>query len=294
MSDFTLPRITEKKYLAISTTPFTADGTVDGIVTIVNTYCFKVGQCVLLKQGSTHFVVKIKRVISSTQFIVIDKDKSVTTHDKLDISSFLAGTTVELQEVKRPVIDLLEIQRQVYEEEPTIALRSHLVDWLGNSYDPTNPMPVQLSDGSINIGTVNAELEVQLSHQPNVPNAGDVPDSVQIGDGTDILSINPDGSINTKVSGTAALPKTVRIPVALANTETSYTFTTNTKRFKFRVEDSASKAQVAYVATQSSTDFWTVNRGSIYEEKALDLTAGVTIYFQVNKANQVVQIMYWE
>jgi hypothetical protein len=44
---------------------------------------------------------------------------------------------------------------------------------------------------------VNGELEVQLSHQDNVPNLGDVADSVRVGDGTNVLKVNPDGSINT-------------------------------------------------------------------------------------------------
>lgn len=186
MSDFTQPRITERMYLTIPPTALTADGTVEGVISIANTYCFKVGQCVLFKQGATFLKAKIKQILSETQFIVIDMSESVTTNKKLDMSGFLAGSTVELmgnaKERKRPVIDLLEIQRAVYEEEPTVALRSHLVDWLGRSYDTTNPMPVQLSDGSINIGTVNAELEVQLSHKDNFPDAGDVRDAVNVVD----------------------------------------------------------------------------------------------------------------
>lgn len=200
MSDFTQPRITEKKYTVIPPTALTANGTTDGLITIVSTYCFKVGQCVLFKQGATFFKAKIQRVISETQFIVIDENQSIVTTKKLDMSAFLIGATVELMEVKRPVIDILEIQRQVYEEEPTVALRTHQVDWLGRSYDASNPMPVQLSNGNIDIGTVNAELEVQLTHIDNYPDAGDVADSVRIGDGTETLEINPDGSINVVFS----------------------------------------------------------------------------------------------
>jgi len=200
MSDFTTPRITEKRYLIIPPTALTANGTIKGLIEIENTYSFKVGQCVLFKQGATHFKAKIQRVVSETQFIVIDAEKSIITNDKLDMSAFLIGSTVELKETKRPVIDLLEIQRQVFEEEPTIALRSHLVDWLGRSYDTSNPIPVQLSDGSIDIGTVNAEIEVQLTHLDNSPDAGDIHDSIRVGDGEEIIEVNPDGSINVVIS----------------------------------------------------------------------------------------------
>lgn len=294
MSDFTLPRITEKRYLNIPKTALDADGTVDGVISVVNTYCFKAGQCVLFIQGGTHFIAKIKRVISDTEFIVIDKDKPVTTHDKLDMSTWLAGSTVELKEVKRPVIDLLEIQRQVYEEEPTIALRNHLVDWLGRSYDTSNPMPVQLSDGNIDIGTVNAELEVQLSHQDDTPDDGDIADSVQIGDGEDILEINPDGSINVEASiNPVADPFIVNIPVPVKNTEQSYTFSDDTKKYKFKVRDGGAKTKMAYVSGESGTNYWTISRGFIHEEVDLKIT-GKTIYFQLSKANQVVEITYWE
>lgn len=180
MSEFTSPRITEKRFLAIPPIALTANGTVNGLISISNTYRFKVGQCVLFK-GPTYLKAKIQKIISKTQFIVINSSESITTKNKLDMSTFLIGHTVELQETKRPVIDLLEIQRQVYEEEPTVALRTHQVDWLGRSYDASNPMPVQLSDGSIDIGTVNAELAVQLSHLNDSPNVGDVADSVRIG-----------------------------------------------------------------------------------------------------------------
>ena len=73
-------------------------------------------------------------------------------------------------------------------------------DESGNAFTLANPLPVELSDGSISIGTVNAEVEVQLSHQDNVPDAGDVADSVRIGDGTNELAVNADGSINVKQS----------------------------------------------------------------------------------------------
>jgi hypothetical protein len=199
MTNFNVPHITEKRYFSQQPQLLTADGNADGLITIASTYRIKVGQLLVFKSNiATTKVVKVQRVVSQTQFIVIDPKDTITTKNKLDMSMFLIAdtATVEYSEDRRPVIDLLEIQRQVYEEEPTVALRSHLVDWLGRSYDKSNPVPVELSDGSISIGTVNAELEVQLSHQDNVPDVGDVHDSVRIGNGAYELEINSDGSIN--------------------------------------------------------------------------------------------------
>lgn len=61
--------------------------------------------------------------------------------------------------------------------------RVSLVDASGGEINGTNPLKVQLTDGSVNIGTVNAELEVQLSHASNNPDAGDIGDRVNTIDG---------------------------------------------------------------------------------------------------------------
>jgi len=306
MANFKDTRVSEKRFYAIPAQALTTDGTTDGTLTIENTYCWKVGQIVnVVSATSTPRRLKIKAVLSETTFKVGPIDKPIYKFS--DVSDLLFADTamVELTDEasfnggsaanRRPVIDLNEIQRQIYEEEPTVAMRTHSVDWLGRSYGKENPLPVQLSDGDINIGTVNAELEVQLSHQDNVPDAGDIADSVQIGDGSEILLINPDGSINVEAKIiNVKTPKTIKINTTTVNTEQSYIFTAATKRFQFRVQDNAAKAIIAYGAGETITNGWDISRGTIYEEKDLDLSTGVTIYFQVNKANQVIQIVYWE
>lgn len=93
---------------------------------------------------------------------------------------------------------------QAEHEDAADARRVTLVGATGILNSPDNPVYVQLSDGSVNIGTVNAELEVQLSHMDNVPDSGDVADSVRIGDGVDELGIESDGSINVNIQDTPA------------------------------------------------------------------------------------------
>lgn len=193
---------TERRYLAISPQSFTADGTTLGVVTIASlkidqSRMFKVKQVVtLMGTGLTNIDLEVKKVLSDTQLVVGPLNTRIDS--VYDVSAFTVavGATIEAREQKRPIIPEQEITTIIYDEEPTLAHRNVLVDWLGNYYSSNNPLPVQLSDGSIDIGTVNAELEVQLSHKDNYPDAGDVADSVRIGDGTDVLEINNDGSIN--------------------------------------------------------------------------------------------------
>lgn len=297
MADFTLPRITEKRYFKIIPQPFTADATNQGLITIASTYSFKVGQLVIVKSTTQpDLKVKVQTVISETQFIVIEINEAVTTKKKLDMSAYLLAdtATVEFLEDKRPVIDLHEIQRQVYEEEPTVALRTHSVDWLGRPYDKTNPLQVQLSDGSINIGTVNAELEVQLSHKDNVPNPGDVADSVQIGDGKDILAINDDGSINVVTGGYTDTPTIANVIITLAATEYSYTFPTGTKQFTIKDREGNAKTNIAYTSGNSGILFETIGMGVKHEVNSLSTLVGFTVYFQSSKANRILEIVSWK
>lgn len=183
----------EKRFTAVPPQPFTADGTSGGLVTVPDTRLFKVKQKVFVRSNTvpSRDNLEIKRILNSTQMLVGPEKQPI--HIYSDLSDLLVADSAVIgsNEQVRPSIPVEEITRAVYEEEPSVAIRSMLVDKEGNDYRADNPLPVRLSDGSISIGTVNAELEVQLSHRDNVPNLGDVHDSVRLGDGTNEATITP-------------------------------------------------------------------------------------------------------
>jgi len=181
----------ERFYKRISPVNFTADGQANGIVTIDDTFCFKVKMKVVLEaDGKDPLRLEVKRVLSKTQMILGPIDQPI--HTRKDISEYVLGInpTVEAPEQERPKIPPSDYERATYEEEPTVAKRVIPVNKYGEPNSPENPLYAQLSDGSIEIGTVNAELEVQLSHKDNDPDAGDIHDSVRIGDGEETASIS--------------------------------------------------------------------------------------------------------
>tara|TARA_R100000951_G_scaffold19275_1_gene16089 strand:- start:4943 stop:5884 length:942 start_codon:yes stop_codon:yes gene_type:complete len=191
----------ERTYDPIGPVAFTADGQDNGIITIDDTFCFKVKMDVVLKaDGMEAQRFEIKRVLSKTQMILGAENKSL--HSRSNLTAYVMGInpTVEASEQDRPNIPPADYERASFEEEPTLAKRVFNVDKYGKAYTVGNPFPVRLSDGSVHIGTVNAELEVQLSHKADTPDAGDIPDSVQVGDGVEIIQVNPDGSINVVIS----------------------------------------------------------------------------------------------
>lgn len=199
----------EKRWLAVSARPFTSNGTSEGVIQVASTRGFKVGQEVILRSNTqTTTKLKVKRVVSKIELWVGPGTQGIKVIE--DISNFLVAdsATIEAQEQPRPNIEVRDMDRATFEEEPTVARRVFLVDELGNEYTTSNPLPTQLSDGSINIETLNANLEVQLSAKDNDPNAGDVHDSVRIGDGVDELAINPDGSINAVIQSNVTVGST--------------------------------------------------------------------------------------
>ena len=147
MSDFTNPRISERKFYRIDPILLAVNGTTNGLVTVSSTYCFKVGQKVTLRSDVFQpRNYKVKAITSETELLIGTADTSISIYS--DISDFIVAdnAVIVVPEQKRPSIDPLDIQGMVFEEEPTVALRTHSVDWLGRSYDIANPLPARLND----------------------------------------------------------------------------------------------------------------------------------------------------
>lgn len=149
MADFTTPLMSEKRFYTLPDSLFTADGTDKGLVTVESTFPYKVGMMISLSsstKGPTLF--KIKRIISETQMYVGDKGTNIVTYSDVSTFTVAEGATVSFSEQERPVINLNEIQRQVYAEEPTIALRTFPVDALGRGFTVDNPFPIEEATNS--------------------------------------------------------------------------------------------------------------------------------------------------
>ncbi len=287
-------QITEKRLLAVPPQAFTVDGNANGVITIAESAFFRVGQDVIIESSNpavSTLYLRIKRVINNTEIHLGDKDRGIG--DRTDVSAFLVaeGATIKAIEQKRPPIPEQEIERLTYEEEPVIARRVILVDKYGSKYEMDNPLPVQLSDGSIEIGTVNAELEVQLSHRDNWPDTGDVHDSVRIGDGTDQLEINPDGSINVNVGGKKT-PTIFSVSAPTANTQYQIDIPQATKKYRFRARKN-SRIQYSFVTGTTNSNYITVKPGNIEVEENLILDSNLTIYFQTPKSGQEIEVLLW-
>lgn len=196
----------EKRLAELQSRNITADGTSDGQLLIDDAFLLKVKQVVYLRSNTLPPIkLEVKRVTDPVTLFVGPVGGSIDA--RTDVSAYLMGDQARIfstdrKDLGRPSIDTDDFLRAVYDEEPTMALRTVLVD-RGGRYigsDPDSPFYVQLTDGSVNIGTVNAQLETFLSHKDNDPHAGDVHSSMRIGDGVDELQVNPDGSLNVNIT----------------------------------------------------------------------------------------------
>lgn len=187
----------EKRWNAVPATAFTSNGTIDGIVTVSSTKDFYVKQNVFLRNNLSNAPaqLQIKSVISDTQLIVGLSTTNINTTSDISTYTTAAASTIEAPLQNRPSIPQLEYTRAVYEEEPVVAIRTTAVDPLGEKYSLANPMPVLIDQDHLNVEIINANLNVQLTAKDNDPLPGDIHDSIRVGDGTNELKVNADGSL---------------------------------------------------------------------------------------------------
>ncbi len=200
----------EKRFPAVAPQALTSDGTSTGVVTVADTSLFKVKQEVILSANTlpNRDDVEVKNVLSPTQLVVGPKTGDITSVSNVSAYTVALSAAIFANAQLRPKISSDHFERAVYEEEPTVAKRVILVDKFGQKYETDNPLPVQLSDGSINIGTVNANLDVQLTDKESAPGEEDY-DVTRVGDGVNQLKVNTDGSINVILENSVDQPEVV-------------------------------------------------------------------------------------
>jgi len=183
----------EKRFYSVPPQVFTADGTTDGVITIAANACilFKVKQKVILTAtGLPNLALEIKEIDSeeniqvgpfAQQLGVKGANTGITARTDISAYTVALNATIFADEQKRPSIDNIEIVRATYEEEPTVAVRSIMVDPCGDLISSANPFPVAI-DGTISVGDVS------------------------IVEGGNTMTVNPDGSINVNIETSAVTP----------------------------------------------------------------------------------------
>lgn len=259
----------ERKWNTVPAQLLTANGTTLGVVTVASTYGFKTKQTAFLQNTTSSITVQIKRVLSHTKMIVGYVDQRISSWKPLDISAYTiaSGASIGAEEQNKNNIPSDDHYSAIYESDPIVADRVILVDKFGDLFGDDNPLPIAF-DGTVTVGNV----------------------TIQDDDG-DELEINVDGSINVNQTQPILDPFIANVPIVTANTEYNFLFPANTKKFLIRVRSGLAKTQLAFVSGDTGTLFVTLNAGCVYIEDVN--VAGKTIYFQTNKASEIMEILYW-
>jgi hypothetical protein len=157
----------EKRFIAVPNQYILADGSVDGILVVPDASLFKVKQEVYIGGNTLPNLndIEVKRVISPTQIAIGPKKGNIDARSDLSAYTLAKNCFIAANEQKRPSVPLEEFTRAVYEEEPTVAQRTVLVDKYGRRYDNENPLPV---NASVNIGDIQIEAN---GYDPTTPDS---------------------------------------------------------------------------------------------------------------------------
>jgi hypothetical protein len=139
----------ERSWPAVAPQLLTADGGTLGQIQITNTKGFKVkARAVVSQVGNPDTIVEIKRVLSATVLLVGAPGMPITDRS-VDLSSYtvLGGAFIYAEEQGKNNISVEDRMCAVYDQEPTVAIRSVLVDHLGRYYDVSNPLPTSGGGG---------------------------------------------------------------------------------------------------------------------------------------------------
>lgn len=171
----------------------TSDGSAVGVIEVDSVAGLYVSQKVSLRSDTQLELLGLQVVeilsITSVRLAKVLKDQKI---EKQDLSAYTSADNALIlaPEQKMSNVDYTDAVQGTFERFPVDAWRTISVNSKGKLNSPEDPVYVQLSDGSINIGTVNANIKVQLSHKDNVPTAGDVADKVQVGDEETIAKVD--------------------------------------------------------------------------------------------------------
>jgi len=142
----------EKRWAAIAPQLFTTDGQANGKIELADTAFFKVKQKIIITaNGEPNLELEVKAVVSD-KILYVGKYGSIAFRSDLSAYTLAKAASIFAEEQVRSGITADEIRRARFDEEPTVADRSVLVDKYGRYFDDSNPVPIEgtisIADGS--------------------------------------------------------------------------------------------------------------------------------------------------
>lgn len=169
----------EKFWAEVLAQPIIQDSTASGQVFVSLSTLFKVGQNVVLKAaGNPDKLLKVKAISNLNTIELGARGHNIRHREDLSAYTLASGATIHADKQSRPPISTDDIIRSIFEEEPTVALRTILVDEIGDPHSASNPISVV---GNLELGDpVETPLIRNIScPNKNVENAVPIPAGVK-------------------------------------------------------------------------------------------------------------------
>jgi hypothetical protein len=231
---------------------FTADGGQDGLVTVSDVICFKVKQKVVISSATQpDLQLEVKRVHGPTTL-----------------------TVGPIRDKTHPA----KSKHNLHSKEDISA------------YTVLDGAQIRAAEQPKSVPTPEDIVKATYEQEPTLAWRAMLVDKI----GKAISDSNPlpiDGTFSVTLATTPDTQAIQNISVPNANTEFSINLPDGTKRYFVRVRDDGAKGRIAFVAGQTNTNYWTVNRGTVFDSDSLDLPINTTIYMQLNKPDQVVEVI---
>jgi hypothetical protein len=277
----------EKRWVQVSPQLLNSNGTTDGILQVPNSLLFHVKQQIILRSNTQPTIfLQINRITTLTHIEV--GPQGGTIFDRTNVSAYLTADSaaVNALEQLRPTIAPEDIFRAIFEEEPTVAVRSSLVDPLGERIDSVTGLDGRKRlavDAQVSLGSVELELDALtpptkpdpsnvliagsedgsaggLKHAARVDSELDL--RVGISDGANKAEVDLDGNLHVKDPG---IPDSVGPKTAAESL--SITFATDIPPIDVEVEE---PLQIS--GTEDGTPSG-VERGLVYNRRQQILAA---------------------
>lgn len=168
----------EKRWAAVPPQLFTTNGSANGEIKVANTAChlFKVKQKVILSASTLPNLdnIEIKKILDDDTIIIGPCGSNIHSTTNISAYTVALGAAIFANEQMRSSVPLEEFTRAVYEEEPTVANRTILVDECGNRITDNNPLPVKIPAVEITIGDLDVQLDgiYDVIDNPDPDNVG--------------------------------------------------------------------------------------------------------------------------
>lgn len=126
----------EKRWALVPVQLLIGNGTSNGVVPVADSKLFRVKQQILVKSNTqTTKLLQVNRIQSPTEIEVGSMSETITHREDVSMFTVADGASVSAIEQVRPKIGVEDFARAVYDEEPAVAIRTVVVDPLGNRID---------------------------------------------------------------------------------------------------------------------------------------------------------------